>query len=130
MKFKTLYNAHTFPRYDEHSDMASETIPDQAMTIPQLLDRHQRGLLGPDALRTPIYQSDSADMDGELFPRWNSLDITEKEEYLHAARNRVIALRTEMLQEQADIKKSAAKEAAKASKPEPEQPTPEEGEEE
>lgn len=44
MKFKTHYNAKDFPDPGERSIQPSLTIPDQSMSIQEMIDRHRRGL--------------------------------------------------------------------------------------
>lgn len=44
MKFQTQYNAQEFPRIRERSNKPSMTIPDQSMTVSELVERNKRGL--------------------------------------------------------------------------------------
>lgn len=54
----------------EHSDLASLTVPDQDLSLRQLLDNHTRGI-GNVSAYTPVYNGD------EYVPHPRSLDLTD-----------------------------------------------------
>lgn len=63
MKFKTAYNAHEFPCDGEVNDMPSETVPDQSMSMGEILRRYASGL-PLKGVRVPLYEGeDDADLD-------------------------------------------------------------------
>lgn len=76
MKFKTQYNAQDFKQRGEINYMPSKTIPDQTMSIRELLQRHTRGL--------PLPQNSNYYFDGEeefQSPDFSRMDLAEVEEF-------------------------------------------------
>lgn len=76
--FKTKYNAPRFPDKGEVNEMPSMTIPDQSLTVAELVYRFTHGQpLGGH--RTPVYDDDQ-----EInYPaNWEKLDISEKYEFM------------------------------------------------
>lgn len=67
---KTPYNAHQFPKYQEENTMPSMTVPDQTMSVAELLDRHRRGLPVHGDLH-PIYHGE------EEMPDLRRMDLSE-----------------------------------------------------
>lgn len=47
MKFKTMFDWKDNERFKEKFTAPSETVPDQAMTIPQLMERYRSGMSIP-----------------------------------------------------------------------------------
>lgn len=70
MKIKTQYNASEFKKYRESNFSPSKTVPDQSLTVKQLLERFSRGMPLTGEL-TPVY---NGDID---LPDFNTMDISE-----------------------------------------------------
>jgi hypothetical protein len=77
--FKTPYNSGLFPLDHEINDLPSLTIPDQAISVPEMLLRNSRGLpLGGQ--KVPLYESD----DNSIIDEYNDgidprkLDLSER----------------------------------------------------
>lgn len=73
MKIKNSINASEFQKNYEINTMPSMTIPDQTMSIRQIVERFAKGL-PVDGLREPIW-----DIDNDL-PDFNTLDLAERQE--------------------------------------------------
>lgn len=83
---RTPYNAYTLPVYHEKITGPSNTVPDQSLTIKQILDRYARGMsLDPNI---KVYEYSSTEENPEL-PDWKKLDLSEQQQYLEAARQNV-----------------------------------------
>jgi hypothetical protein len=79
MKIYTMFNAHEF-NDDEVNNEPSATIPDQAMSVREILGRFSNGLpLGGS--KEPIYEGEDGD---GIDPR--TLDLAERQELEIAAR--------------------------------------------
>lgn len=77
-RWKTHSNAQLFPDPGEINTMPSMTVPDQSMTIEELVYRYTHGLdLGGG--RVPVYDSES---EIEYPSNWDALDISEKHDWL------------------------------------------------
>lgn len=74
MKFQTQYNRKDFPRRHEINTLPSATIPDQTMTIKQIMDRYARGL-PLEGVKVPIYEGEDSDL-----PDPKTLDLAERQE--------------------------------------------------
>lgn len=78
MKFQTPYYRHKVK--GENFTLPSLTVPDQTLSIPEILRRYSRGLsLG--GMRTPIYEGEDDLFDG-VDPR--TLDLSELHEIAQA----------------------------------------------
>jgi hypothetical protein len=82
MKVKNHTNRESFPKNYKLFTMPSETIPDQTLTMRELLDRHSRGL--PINVKTPIWDEES-DID-DIMPDPRTLDISERQEFANSAK--------------------------------------------
>lgn len=80
MKFKQPYDYANHVKDREVNNLPSLTIPDQTMSIPELIRRYAQGLpLG--APRVPMY--DDVEVGDLLQGRnWNTLDLTERAEIM------------------------------------------------
>lgn len=74
MKFKTQWNSNEFPSNYEKVSSLSMTIPDQSMTVKEIMDRYARGL-PVSGERVPVYH-------GEEFvpPELEKMDLSEIED--------------------------------------------------
>ena len=80
MKIKTNFNGKEFPKNYEKNTLPSMTVPDQAMSIPELIRRYASGLpLGGS--RVPFYdESPEEDMLGGR--DWRTFDLSEQNELI------------------------------------------------
>ncbi len=70
-------NAKTFEKSYEHNYGPSLTIPDQTLSIRQILERHSRGL-PLDGWKVPIWDGEDNDL-----PDIRTLDLAERQELAH-----------------------------------------------
>ena len=97
---KNSGNAQDFPYIGEVNNQPSETVPDQTMTMREILTRYAKGL-PIDGAKTPLWE------DGEGFAKDpDTLDLAEREELATQARE-------ELQQINERIKASQAKRDAK-----------------
>lgn len=80
--WKTTLNARYFPKDHEENFLPSATIPDQSLTIKQILERHTRGIPTTSSYH-PVYNGE------EPFPDIHKLDISEVHELKLANRARI-----------------------------------------
>lgn len=94
MKFQTPHDKTTRVKEHQRFTQPSMTIPDQTLSIPELIRRYAQGLpLG--APKVPMYEEDpEQDLLGGI--NWNTLDISEKQNFIKSAQNEIkdIAKRT------------------------------------
>lgn len=77
---KNSLNAHTFETKGQENNEASQTIPDQSMTLRELLIRYAKGL-PLEGAKTPIWEGEEG---YEVDPE--TLDLAEREELADKAR--------------------------------------------
>lgn len=77
VRFKTPYNAPLFPGDDEVNPLPSLTIPDQSMSVREIMIRHANGLPF-QAGKVPVYEG-AEDFD-DFLPNLATLDISERQE--------------------------------------------------
>jgi hypothetical protein len=78
--FKTNINGHTYDKTYEKNTKPSETIPDQSMSVKELMQRHAQGLpLGGE--RVPIYNGETD------LPDMYRMDLAEREELINGAKD-------------------------------------------
>lgn len=74
-RVQTSLNAKETHREDEYNDGTVVTVPDQSMTVQEILERHVRGL--PLAVNNfPIYQDED---DDTILDDFRSLDLTDQQ---------------------------------------------------
>lgn len=76
--FKNHYNS--VPEKGEKNDKPSLTVPDQVMSIPELLKRHARGLPLGSGVKTPIFDGEEDILQGVDFRK---LDISERMDFIN-----------------------------------------------
>lgn len=81
-RIKNSLNATEFPIDGEKHFTASQTVPDQTMSMRQLLDRYARGLPLAGA-KDPLYYGE------EDLPDLNRLDLAEIQELKEANKQRI-----------------------------------------
>lgn len=100
-KFKTKYNAHLFKPTGETNEYVdketgevkkypSKTLPNQSMSVREILDRYSKGLPITSG-KVPVYHGEDFDM-----PEWDKLDLTEKQELREAAAEDIRRLKEEL----------------------------------
>lgn len=104
MKFKTQYNSEEFEKNYEKSDMPSLTVPDQTMSITEILRRYASGL-PLDKGKVPIWEGE------EELPDIKRMDLVEIQELTQAAQEVItdaeekLNKRQQKLKDHADRKK-------------------------
>jgi len=88
---KNYLNRDEFPKKYKAFTMPSETIPDQSLSMRQILDRYARGL--PLDIKTPIWEEDD---EFNPLPDVRTLDLTEKAEMLKNAYSELIEIKQRM----------------------------------
>lgn len=76
-RIKTTMNSHEFQSQYEKNYSPSLTIPDQTLSIRQILERHSRGL-PIEGWREPIWDGEDNDL-----PDIRTLDLAERQELAH-----------------------------------------------
>lgn len=83
---KNALNAHTFETKGQVNNEPSQTVPDQSMTLRELLVRYAKGL-PLEGARTPIWEGEEGfEKDPE------TLDLAEREELAEKAREELKAI--------------------------------------
>ncbi|QCS36951.1 hypothetical protein [Tortoise microvirus 32] len=100
-KWRTPYNSKEFPKNYEVNTQPSQTIPDQTMSVREIMDRYARGL-PISAGKVPIYDGD------EDLPDFKKMDLSEQQELLRANAEHIERLQSDL---------SRPKESAKHTQP-------------
>lgn len=67
MKIRTQYNFESLQQDLEKANSHSETVPDQTLSVRDILERFRRGTLSPDSIEsTRFFDSDYDENDYEL----------------------------------------------------------------
>lgn len=77
MKIKNYANRDSFPKNYQTFTQPSETIPDQTLSIRQILDRYARGI--PMDVKEPLWDENPSIDD--LMPDPRRMDLAERQEY-------------------------------------------------
>lgn len=78
MKVRTQFNSHEFPKNHEINNSPTMTIPDQTMSMRELVQRYTRGL--PLDQKTPVYVTDEENIDDLDMVDFKRLDLSERQE--------------------------------------------------
>lgn len=90
MQVKNMLNAKDFPKQGEVFTQPSMTVPDQSLTVRELMDRFARGLpLG--GARVPIYEGED-----DNTPDFSRMDLSEIEDYQIQIRQELEEIRERM----------------------------------
>lgn len=108
MKFKTNYTAHQWPTKGEINTLPSKTIPDQSLSVQQIMERYARGL-PLDGVRVPVYLGDEIE-----FPEMERLDLTERQQLIAEARERTKLIQEELQNQEKARLARKVREAAEA----------------
>jgi hypothetical protein len=89
MKVKNIYSSELFEKQYERNDEPSLTIPDQTLSIKQILERYASGqsLEG----KTPYYDESESD---EYYPDPRYMDLAEREELSENYREEIQYIKT------------------------------------
>jgi hypothetical protein len=98
MKIRNIFNAHEFYD-DEQNNEPSATIPDQSMSIRELLQRYASGLPLAGG-KEPIYEGEDGD---GIDPR--RLDLAERQELEIAARQELAEIEERLKSSKAEKSK-------------------------
>lgn len=95
MKFKTAYNA--IPEEGEVNNMPSMTIPDDTMSVAEIMERYARGL--PIAgQKVPSYELSEEENEALIPADWEKLDISERVEFMEDNAARIAAMQKELIE--------------------------------
>lgn len=100
MKFRTQWNGQIGkPRRFDLKAQPSLTVPDQSMTIQEIMRRHARGLPVGGA-KNPIYEAvENAGFDDEKMPDLSKMDFAEKEEFLDSINRELVEIKSRVNKE-------------------------------
>lgn len=85
-RIKNSLNSDLFPTDGETNELPSLTVPDQSMSVRELLERHTRGL-GNTGVKVPMYD------DEDELPDVRTLDLAELEELREQNREQMKLIR-------------------------------------
>lgn len=94
-KIRTQYTNNETD-YEKNSGI-SETVPDDTLSIPQILERFVKGQPVYASNRTPYYDSEN---DFAEVPDLAKMDLTEQADYFEAHRNNLAKLRKQFSHEE------------------------------
>lgn len=85
MEFRNHFNQESLLKFvdDEVNTLPSMTIPDQSLSVREIMDRYAKGY-PLEGERTPIYEGEENDL-----PDLKHMDLAEKEEYMDAAKEEI-----------------------------------------
>ncbi|WNK13908.1 MAG: hypothetical protein [Microvirus sp.] len=117
--FKNHFSAQTSERKYEKNRLPSETIPDQTMSIREILTRFVKGqpLGGNPSMQFDVEDEDTHDMFAEV--DFDRMSLPEKEEFTRLKNMELRDLKQKLNQKAAEIKaaKAEAKEKARQQYP-------------
>ena len=90
MKIKSMLNAHEFPKKYEQNNKPSMTVPDQALSIREILSRFARGI--PVEQQVPIYED--VETTEDYLPDLKTLDLADRQQYLEMVKEELNHLRS------------------------------------
>lgn len=93
MRVKNWLNAHQFEKNYEKNYSPSLTVPDQSLTVRQILDRYARGLNINDG-KVPIYDGEDDILEGR---NWQAMDLVEREAFKQAVSDELFELQRQRL---------------------------------
>lgn len=105
LKIRTPYNSRTFPKKYESVFSPSLTVPDQSLTMRQILERYHRGLPLTD-VKTPIYEvNDDSPLDEWSGVNPATLDISEHQAIYDARMAELNNIKASLDKKRKDAKK-------------------------
>lgn len=95
MKFRTQYNNHEHPKVaNEKGDIKGKSMPEQSLTIRQMLERQRLGMPVMGNIKVPVYHPEEV-----FIPDFNSMDLAEIEELKRNLNNSVADLKKKYKEE-------------------------------
>lgn len=88
-RIKTPLNAHLYPKTGEQNNMPSETVPNQSMTVLQMIQRHRQGL-PIDESKGALYQGD------ELMPDISNMDLIDRHAYIDSVADALVEVKNKI----------------------------------
>lgn len=95
-----MYNA--VPDKGEVNTLPSLTRPNQAMTVLEILDRHNRGIPVNVSQGMPMYYGDQFEM-----PIWEKMDLQERLDYLAEWKSDIQEAKKRYSDQQTELRKKA-----------------------
>lgn len=89
MKFKNHFNADQFESDDEINKLPGKTVPDQSMTVMDIMRNQSRGL--PLTSKVPVYHGDVE------YPNLSALDLFQRHELLQSITDDIKKKRAELI---------------------------------
>lgn len=90
---QTQYSQVEF-KNEDYNGQITMTVPDQTLSIQQIVENHVRGLPNNLKMREPIFLGDE-----EYYPPINSLDEIDKHDMLSHAKSTINAIQTEFAEQ-------------------------------
>lgn len=109
---KLKNNANAVPVLGQIINQPSKTIPDQSMTIREILRRNAQGLSVNSLAKVPTY--DGLELDDEMFPDLSKMDLADRQEILDFYEKKLKET-TERLSQHAPRAKKEAQDSAQSS---------------
>lgn len=100
MKFKTLYNG-PHPTKGWTSEKESQTVPDQTMSVREIMSRYVRGL-PISGQRVPVYNGE------EYVPDVRKMDLVDIQEAKEATQRRIAEMQEDLRKQDEKRKKKPA----------------------
>lgn len=115
------------PHHIEHPEGESMTVPDESMTIREIMRKHVSGMRVKEALFREGFYEDTEDFDSPDFSEISRLDFTEKDELRESNKQKLEHLTKQQQQQQQKQKaaEAAKEEPAKKASQKPETPSDE-----
>lgn len=88
-QIKTQFSAHLYPNDHEVNLEKSKTVPNQTMTILQMIQRHRKGL-PIDESKGALYQGD------ELVPDISKMDLVDRQNYIDSVADALVEVRARL----------------------------------
>lgn len=85
---RTHFNARFFPQDHEKNKQPSLTVPDQSLTVKQLMDRFAKGL-PLDGERVPYYEPEEDMTDLSFLPDPATLDLADRQQLAEQAQEQL-----------------------------------------
>lgn len=99
------YNPADYPGETNTGELL--VIPDQSLTVEQILERHAKGLSSTH-VKVPIYTSNTKEIE-EMLPDFNKMDLAEIQLLKQATHERIEQIKREMYERVAKDKEEAQK---------------------
>lgn len=94
LQFQTNWNARYTKKRGERFTKASKTVPDDSLSIPELIRNHTRGVPSKNAQeKQPIYLGDDHGLPS--LEEFANMDNIDRQDTLHALKSEINAIQTE-----------------------------------